>query len=122
MTVRHREEVLNTVLAQVIVARGLNASPEAIRRGGTEKPDVLISFRGLRCVIEGKIADVANARGIVLKDAEGRVDTGLAQLAIAVVYEDALRKTPLPSLTAAMAASSYDFCICTEVGPGCRFR
>jgi hypothetical protein len=118
MAVRHREEVLNTVLAQLIVARGLNANPEAIRHRGIEKPDVLIAFRGLRCVIEGKIADVANARSIVVNDARGRLDSGLAHLAVAVVYEERLRRTPLGSLTAAMSTATYDFCVCTENGSG----
>jgi hypothetical protein len=118
MSTRHREEVLNTVLAQVIVARGLNASPESIRSRGAEKPDVLISFRGLRCVIEGKIADVANARGVVLDDATARLDSGLAQLAIAVVYNEKLRQTALSSLPAAMAKTPHEFCICTEIAPG----
>jgi hypothetical protein len=118
MAVRHREEVLNTVLAQLIVARGLNANPEAIRRRGIEKPDVLIAFRGLRCVIEGKIADVANARGVVLDDAMRRLNSGLTQLAIAVVYQEELRATALTDLTAAMAAADYQFCICTEAGSG----
>ena len=50
MPVRHREEVLNTALADTIVARGLNATPESIRDYGKEPQDVMIVFRGLRCV------------------------------------------------------------------------
>jgi hypothetical protein len=118
MPVRHREEVLNTVLAQLVVARGLNANPEAIKKKGAQKPDVLIVFRGLRCAIEGKIADVANARQVVLNDAQGRVDSGLAQIAIAIVYAEKLRRTALAQLTLAMAKATYDFLIYTEVGTG----
>ena len=69
MTVRYREEVLNTVLAEVILARGMNASPESIRDHGKARPDVIIGFRGLRCVIEGKVGDVAEARKLVIGDA-----------------------------------------------------
>ena len=118
MPERHREEVLNTVLAQIIVARGLNARPETIHHRGAERPDVLITFRGLRCVVEGKIGDVAGAKTIVLGDATGRLNSGLAQLAIAAVYDEKLRRTAIQKLPAAMAAASYQFCICSEIGPG----
>ena len=118
MPPRQREEVLNTVLATAIVARGLHASPETIQRRGRQRPDVLISFRGLRCAIEGKTADVSQAKLIVQHDAMSRIDSGLTQLAIAVVYGVGLRQTPFNHLASAMQNASYEFCICTEVGPG----
>jgi hypothetical protein len=77
MAARQREEVLNPVLAEVIVTRGLHAIPEAIRRRDSHRPDVLISLRGLRCVIESNITDVGNAKAIVQNDATGRIDSGL---------------------------------------------
>lgn len=118
MAVRHREEVLNTVLAEVLIARGMNASPESIKRKGAQRPDVLISFRGLRCAIEGKIADVQNAREIVAGDAQGRVDTGLTHIAIGVVYPEPLRRTSFNVLGSSMSGADYSFCICTEMGIG----
>jgi hypothetical protein len=116
MPVRHREEVLNTVLAEAIVARGLNATPESIRDHGRQRPDVMIAFRGLRCVIEGKIADVANARAIVLQDATARVEKGVAHLAIAAVYPKVLRSTPFDHLLEACSQSPLDFAVCSERG------
>ncbi len=113
---RHREEVLNIVLAELIVARGIKASPEAICFRGAQRPDVLISFRGLRCVIEGKIADITGARAIVQGEAIQRVDSGLAQIAIAVLYGERLRETPFITLPSAMQRARFEFCICTEVG------
>ena len=117
MAVRHREEVLNTVLAEVIVARGLNASPKSIGNHGKQRPDVIIPFRGLRCVVEGKVADVPNAREIVLYDATGRVEKGIAHLAIAAVYPKALRGTAFPELLEALSRAQLNFAVYSERGP-----
>jgi hypothetical protein len=116
MQIRHREEVLNTVLAAVIVARGMNASPESIRDHGKARPDVIIGFRGLRCVIEGKVGDVTTARTAASKDAGGRVEKGIAHLAIAVVYPQRLRTTPFVDLPQAIGNASLDFAVCSERG------
>jgi hypothetical protein len=55
MPTRHREEVLNTVLAEAIVTHGLRASPEAIRHGGSQKPDVLISYTPSSQVVNSEV-------------------------------------------------------------------
>lgn len=34
--IRHREEVLNTVLAEALVSRGVQATPEAIKNKGKD--------------------------------------------------------------------------------------
>jgi hypothetical protein len=81
-------------------------------------PDVIASFRGLRCVIEGKSGDVQNAREVVADDARKRVEQGVAHLAIAVVYPRELRTTPFAQLLAAMNAAVLDFMVYTENGPG----
>jgi hypothetical protein len=111
---RQREEVLNTVLAQVLIARGMSASPETIQSEGM--PDVIVPFRGLRCGLEGKLSDVANAKTVVAKQARNRVDTGIAHLAIAVVYPKALRTTPFSELQEAMSKAEFAFRVCTETG------
>lgn len=115
---RYREEVLNTVLGLAIVARGLNADPETIRNNGKARPDVFIQFRGLRCVIEGKVADVADARAVVLGDAISRLEKGIAHIAIAVVYPKELRGTGIRELFNACIKSQLDFAVVTERGPG----
>lgn len=111
---RQREEVLNTVLAQVLIARGMSASPETIQSEGM--PDVIIPFRGLRCVLEGKLNDVSNAKAVVVKQAANRVETGVAHLAIAVVYPEALRTTPFAQLQDTMSQARLAFRVCTEAG------
>jgi hypothetical protein len=117
MQQRHREEVLNVTLAGCIAARGMPAAPETIT-ARHEMPDVIATFRGLRCAIEGKTGDVPNARGLVSADAQRRVEQGVAHLAIAVVYPRELRTTPFAELTAAMNAASMEFMVYTENGPG----
>ena len=110
---RHREELLNVALAACISARGMEADPETII-SGARKPDVIASFRGLRCVIEGKLADVPNARAIVLEDARRRLDQGLAHLTIGAVYPRNLRSTAIGHLATEMGAASLEFCVLTE--------
>ena len=86
MANRHREEVLNVLLAQNLYQYGVQADPETIHSKHRELPDVIFSYRGLRCVIEGKYADVSGARSIVEGQANSRIESGLAQIGIAVVY------------------------------------
>lgn len=118
MEVRHREEVLNTVLAQLIVARGMNADPETIKRQGKHRPDVYITFRGLRLGIEGKIDDVQGARGLVIDDAVGRIDAGLTHMSIAVVYGRKLRTVPFQQLAEELGKARLQYCVCSEAGIG----
>lgn len=111
MTERHREEVLNVVLATCLSSRGIEADPETILRRGQSKPDVIALFRGLRCGIEGKVADVAHAKAIVTADAKGRIEQGIAHLAIAVVYPEELRTTAFNVLQAQMNLSIFEFSV-----------
>jgi len=117
MPPRQREEVLNVTLATLIAARGMAAAPETITTKH-EMPDVIATFRGLRCAIEGKNDDVPNARDVVASDAKKRVEQGIAHLAVGVVYPKALRSTPFASLAVAMNEATYEFMVFTEIGPG----
>lgn len=114
---RQREEVLNVVLAERLSARGIAASPETITAGHA-MPDVIVVFHGLRCAIEGKTGDVGHARQLVSQDALGRVEEGIAQLAIGVVYPRHLRSTSFAALPAAMDAAVLEFFVQTELGAG----
>ena len=73
MVARHCEEVLNPILAEVIVTHSLHASPETIRRRSSQGPDVLLCW----CVIEGKITDTGSAKAIVQNDTVGHIVSGL---------------------------------------------
>lgn len=91
-----REEVLNVLLAQILEEHGVISAPERIikaRPGMTRKmPDVLVYFRGLRLIIEGKVEDAPNAEESALNAARQRVEDGLAHIGVAVVYPAGLRK------------------------------
>jgi hypothetical protein len=115
--VRFREEVLNVRLAEVLRKLGVVANPETIERHGKDRPDVaLSSFRGMRVVIEGKWGDVQQAQNQVESDAKGRLDTGVAQLAIAVVYPKSLRDCDDANLAKTLGSVAFDFTVFSEAG------
>ena len=91
-----REEVFNVILAQILEEHGVISAPERIikaRPGMTRRmPDVLVYFRGLRLIIEGKIEDAPNAEENALNSARKRVEEGLAHIGVGVVYPAFLRK------------------------------
>lgn len=119
MAERHREEVLNVVLATCLSQRGVNADPETILKRGRARPDVIATFRGLRCSIEGKIGrSVAQAESLVLNDARLRIEQAICQLAIAVIYPPALCSTEFAQLGRSMGAARLKFAVLTEAGAG----
>jgi hypothetical protein len=111
---RHREEVLNTVLATCLGKRGVDADPETILRKGRVRPDVMAIMRGLRCAIEGKVGDTTNAEAAVLGDVKKRLDQGVAHLAIGVVYPTELRTTAFRDLPRLLSAAKIKFCVLTD--------
>jgi hypothetical protein len=117
---RQREEVLNVKLAECICDRGMAAAPENILNTSRARamPDVIVSVSGLRCMIEGKMGDVQNARELVAKDARERVATGIAHLAVAVVYPAFLRQTPFMEVKGKLADATLDFLVCSEAMEG----
>jgi hypothetical protein len=114
---RKREEVLNVMLAICLSERGFNAEPETLSYD-RKMPDVLLLYRGLRCIIEGKTDDVPNARQMVQDDARQRVDCGLAHLAIGVVYPEQLRSQSIEEIKISINNVQFGFYVHTENGPG----
>jgi len=114
MPERHREEVLNVVLATCLSSRGIEADPETILRRGQAKPDVIAVFRGLRCGIEGKVADTNQPNATVISDARNRINQGVVHLAIAVVYPTPLRSTPFKRLQAELNKAVLEFSVLTD--------
>ncbi|CDH46314.1 N-6 DNA methylase [Candidatus Contendibacter odensensis] len=111
---RHREETLNTQLAILLSRFGVHADAETIQAKGRERPDVLFNWRGLRVVIEGKFADHPQAREVVLGDAWGRVQRGIANIAAAVVYPSSLRIVATPQLLDSLESSVLAYCMISE--------
>lgn len=71
-------------------------------------------MRGLRCAIEGKVADTPNAELVVLAQAKRRVDQGVAHLAIAVVYPTFIRTMQFRRLHEELGAASLKFSVLTD--------
>lgn len=111
---RHREETVNTQLAILLSRFGVQADAETIQAKGQERPDVLFQWRGLRVVIEGKFADHAGARDLVLNDAQGRVRRGIAHIAAAVVYPSTLRTAATAQLLTQLEQAALSYCIISE--------
>jgi len=99
-----REEAINVLLANLLAARGLDANPETIEAGG--RPDILILLEGLKLVLEGR---AAHHRNSLLQDARERVEVGIADISMAVVYpEDLSRAATINDLKAHIESSRYD--------------
>jgi len=82
---RVREEVINVQLAQALAGRGLDAVAETVTRRG--RPDVLVSLDGVKLVIEGRARE---AQASLFHDARRRVESGMADISMAVLYPDPL--------------------------------
>ena len=119
-TGRYREEVFNVLLALLLHQRGVVTAPEQSLWQAVERrrhvPDVLVVFRGLRTVIEGKVDDQPDARDNALQDARDRVDKGLAHIGVAVLYPAALRKSPFAELMDSLSKCMLSMAVCSEAG------
>ena len=106
---RNREEAVNTQLAILISRYGVTADGETIHVHGKHRPDVLFQLRGLRVVIEGKFPDHPNAAEVVLEDARKRVRSGIAHIAVAVIYAAPLRTAPTTKIIDVLEKSKLQF-------------
>lgn len=91
-----RQEVFNVVLAQILEKHGVISAPEIILKARPTQqrrmPDVLVTYLGLRLMIEGEVEDTPQAEDRALASARERVEEGLAHIGVAVVYPASLRK------------------------------
>ena len=76
-------------------------------------PDVLFDYKGLRCMIEGKFADIPDAQTVVMAQAVERVEAGIAHMALAIVYPTELRETPQREVAGQLRISALQFSLCT---------
>lgn len=111
---RRREEAVNTCFADLLLDLGIAAEAETIQRKGRSRPDVLFSLGGLRVIIEGKFADLPNAKEIVQQDAQSRLNCGLCHIAIAVVYPEALRSANQSDLRWQLTAARLPVLVLSE--------
>ena len=92
----YREEVFNVLLALLLHERGVITAPEQSFKQAVEErrhvPDVLVIYRGLRTVIEGKVADKSGANEKALKQAQDRVSSGVAHIGMAFTLSGGYQK------------------------------
>lgn len=117
----YREEVFNVLLALLLHERGVIAAPEQSFRQALQErrhiPDVLVVYRGLRTVIEGKVADKSGAEEKALAQARDRVSSGVAHVGIALLYPAAIRKISLFSdLQEFLSSCKFRVSVCSETG------
>ena len=114
------EEVLNVMLALLLDEHGIASAPEqSLRRVLNQRrqvPDVLVDFHGLTTVLEGKVADHPAADREVLEDAHLRVESGIAHIAIAILYPGELRSVALPELRDSLLNASLQVAVVSEAG------
>jgi hypothetical protein len=77
-------------------------------------PDVIVSLRGLRCAIEGRIDSAPDTRKELAEKARQRVDSGIAHMAVAVLYPPHLRTVEFAKTADALRNEKLDFSILTE--------
>jgi len=117
----YREEVFNVLLALLLHERGVVTAPEKSFKKALEErrhvPDVLVVYRGLRTVIEGKVEDKATADEKALAQVRDRVNSGIAHIGIALLYPVGIRNIPLFSeLQAFLADGVFKVAVYSETG------
>ncbi len=118
---RYREEVLNVLFAIILGERGVLSVPETImqRTLGRRLPDIVIAdFWGVRTVIEGRFSDAPGVVKSLEQDAKRRVEEGLAQVCIAVIYPEALRIQSFDKLKDSLANSTFRIRVFTQASDG----
>jgi hypothetical protein len=111
-----REEVLNIELARLLHHYGLVALPEVIQHAGAARhlPDVVVSFYGLRLVIEGKVNDGPHAAEEALRQARQRLEHGIAQVVLAVLYPPHLRTASFSDLSEHLEHATLQVSVISE--------
>ena len=116
----YRQEVFNVVLAQLLQERGVVSAPESILKIAGEQehsmPDVLVSFHGLRLVIEGEVDGQVRAANCALDTARRRVEQGIAHIGVGVVYPTDLRLVEFEGLKGRLMECELRLAIVTESG------
>ena len=87
MATREWESTLNIRLAGVLRGWGLDARPEVIHPGN-RRIDVEVHIGPALIAVEAEHGQSAGKRADAIRDAEARLEQGLAQCAVAVCYPD----------------------------------
>jgi hypothetical protein len=110
------------VLAELLSESGLLSKPEVAGRKARKRtiPDItLADFWGVRTIIEGRTSDTPDVLNSLESDAQTRVQGGIAQICVAVVYPKDLRLAPsLQALKAQLSSSQLQLRVFTEGSAG----
>lgn len=114
----YRQEVFNVLLAQLLREREIISAPEDVLTSaeGRRMPDVLVDFAGLRTAIEGEVADQPDSADKALASAARRVEQGIAQIGLAVIYQAELRQEDFATLKTRLAQLELRVAVVTEAG------
>jgi len=120
MKTGYRQEVFNVLLAQLLRERGVITAPEEALVATPERkrriPDVIVTFQGLRLVIEGEVDDQPDAEKRAMLSARMRVVEGISHIGVAVIYPAYLRSVEFKELKPEIQKSSFSIVIITEAG------
>jgi len=110
-----RQEVFNVVLAQLLQERGVVVAPENIMYADNKRhmPDVLVFYNGLRIAIEGEV-DAPKAQQKAIESATMRVEKGIAQIGIAIVYPETLREIDFIDLKNVLTTTTLKIAVVSE--------
>lgn len=110
------------MLAELLTESGLLSRPEVVGRKSKRRkiPDVTIAdFWGVRTIIEGRTSDTPDVLNSLERDAQTRVEEGIAQICVAVVYPKELRLAPsLPALRSQLSSLQLQLRVFTEGSAG----
>ena len=89
MLVDNTEPTLNVALAELLQQRELQALGEAViykkAKGVGKKPDVLLTVKGVKVIIEGKFA-ASGIESVLEKQCIERIEDGLCEICIGIIY------------------------------------
>ena len=96
MTTREHEQTLNVQLADELRALSLNARPE-VAQAGRRRIDVEVRIGPVLVAVEAEQGQSRAKQAEAIRDADARLQQGLAQCAVAVCYPDGATRETLAS-------------------------
>ena len=97
MTTREHEHTLNVQLGDELKRRGLDARAELIQLGNRRRIDVQVRIGSAVIAVEAEHGQSPAKQAEAIRDADARLEQGLAACAVAVCYPDDTTRETLPA-------------------------
>ena len=97
MTTREHEHTLNVQLGDELKRRGLDARAELIQLGNRRRIDVQVRIGSAVIAVEAEHGQSPAKQADAIRDADARLEQGLAACAVAVCYPDNTTRETLPA-------------------------